>query len=213
MKNANIFHLLGVLVLQKSSKILFCVSLEVEPGPCPKAALLFLAAPPLSLHPLSSLISSCSNLPFGTQERLWRLESVPYKQETGDMERLPCPGAPKGPAGFQTHLGSFQDWCWSTPTGSASPGLERPFAPTENPCTVASRLSYNEPSEHNLSMAVPCPERLWSSSVSTYYFLNFIFFLMIRRPPRSTLFPYTTLFRSSSQSTKLSSLCYTAGSH
>src|SRR5687768_18157635 len=27
----------------------------------------------------------------------------------------------------------------------------------------------------------------------------FIFFLMIRRPPRSTLFPYTTLFRSRSQ--------------
>src|SRR6266487_6101140 len=24
----------------------------------------------------------------------------------------------------------------------------------------------------------------------------FVFFLMIRRPPRSTLFPYTTLFRS-----------------
>src|SRR3712207_7661137 len=28
--------------------------------------------------------------------------------------------------------------------------------------------------------------------------VNFIFFLMIRRPPRSTLFPYTTLFRSGS---------------
>src|SRR6185312_16860385 len=28
------------------------------------------------------------------------------------------------------------------------------------------------------------------------YILNFFFFLMIRRPPRSTLFPYTTLFRS-----------------
>src|SRR2546428_12331917 len=26
----------------------------------------------------------------------------------------------------------------------------------------------------------------------------FFFFLMIRRPPRSTLFPYTTLFRSAS---------------
>src|SRR5258708_14126544 len=26
--------------------------------------------------------------------------------------------------------------------------------------------------------------------------LPFLFFLMIRRPPRSTLFPYTTLFRS-----------------
>src|SRR6266850_4283951 len=30
------------------------------------------------------------------------------------------------------------------------------------------------------------------SSFSLYFF----FFLMIRRPPRSTLFPYTTLFRS-----------------
>src|SRR3712207_9342591 len=29
----------------------------------------------------------------------------------------------------------------------------------------------------------------------TYYNYHF-FFLMIRRPPRSTLFPYTTLFRS-----------------
>src|SRR5438874_3161949 len=30
--------------------------------------------------------------------------------------------------------------------------------------------------------------------------LVLIFFLMIRRPPRSTLFPYTTLFRSTSSS-------------
>src|SRR5688572_31849121 len=30
-----------------------------------------------------------------------------------------------------------------------------------------------------------------------------IFFLMIRRPPRSTLFPYTTLFRSSVVSRRL----------
>src|SRR3712207_6993548 len=29
----------------------------------------------------------------------------------------------------------------------------------------------------------------------------FFFFLMIRRPPRSTLFPYTTLFRSTSERT------------
>src|SRR5687767_15318076 len=30
-----------------------------------------------------------------------------------------------------------------------------------------------------------------------YFYLLFVFFfLMIRRPPRSTLFPYTTLFRS-----------------
>src|SRR4051794_25838788 len=28
------------------------------------------------------------------------------------------------------------------------------------------------------------------------FHISFFFFLMIRRPPRSTLFPYTTLFRS-----------------
>src|SRR3989442_12655315 len=40
-------------------------------------------------------------------------------------------------------------------------------------------------------------------SYSLYYVttssqIDFFFFLMIRRPPRSTLFPYTTLFRSKS---------------
>src|SRR2546426_10528046 len=32
--------------------------------------------------------------------------------------------------------------------------------------------------------------------LSSFLSLPFFFFLMIRRPPRSTLFPYTTLFRS-----------------
>src|SRR5688572_32162963 len=30
----------------------------------------------------------------------------------------------------------------------------------------------------------------------SFLLVSFFFFLMIRRPPRSTLFPYTTLFRS-----------------
>src|SRR6266536_5511156 len=34
------------------------------------------------------------------------------------------------------------------------------------------------------------------TSYTPHLFLLFFFFLMIRRPPRSTLFPYTTLFRS-----------------
>src|SRR2546422_10091224 len=34
------------------------------------------------------------------------------------------------------------------------------------------------------------------SSRSSYFVTFRFFFLMIRRPPRSTLFPYTTLFRS-----------------
>src|SRR2546428_6120143 len=41
--------------------------------------------------------------------------------------------------------------------------------------------------------------RAWS----TVALSMFLFFLMIRRPPRSTLFPYTTLFRSSSGRTPL----------
>src|SRR6266853_4508776 len=32
--------------------------------------------------------------------------------------------------------------------------------------------------------------------ITTIVLTLFFFFLMIRRPPRSTLFPYTTLFRS-----------------
>src|SRR5260370_41770050 len=42
----------------------------------------------------------------------------------------------------------------------------------------------------------------------TPHFLSF-FFLMIRRPPRSTLFPYTTLFRSAASAEGAQSL--TAG--
>src|SRR2546430_10013740 len=37
-----------------------------------------------------------------------------------------------------------------------------------------------------------------SCDCAGYHILNLFFFLMIRRPPRSTLFPYTTLFRSRS---------------
>src|SRR2546430_17353656 len=40
--------------------------------------------------------------------------------------------------------------------------------------------------------AVPADFRRW-----VYILCLCFFFLMIRRPPRSTLFPYTTLFRSS----------------
>src|SRR2546430_17742327 len=35
-----------------------------------------------------------------------------------------------------------------------------------------------------------------STFTLNYIIFVFFFFLMIRRPPRSTLFPYTTLFRS-----------------
>src|SRR5687768_18479513 len=38
------------------------------------------------------------------------------------------------------------------------------------------------------------------------YLTCFFFFLMVRRPPRSTLFPYTTLFRSSKRASRSSRL-------
>src|SRR5258708_38318846 len=42
---------------------------------------------------------------------------------------------------------------------------------------------------YHLSVFIFCdPQVIW--------IVLFFFFLMIRRPPRSTLFPYTTLFRS-----------------
>src|SRR5438034_6152658 len=40
---------------------------------------------------------------------------------------------------------------------------------------------------------------LWFYSLLFPSPFSFFFFLMIRRPPRSTLFPYTTLFRSSAE--------------
>ena len=36
----------------------------------------------------------------------------------------------------------------------------------------------------------------WLFRFSTHFLIGLLVFLMIRRPPRSTLFPYTTLFRS-----------------
>src|SRR2546421_7350773 len=48
---------------------------------------------------------------------------------------------------------------------------------------------------------VHVPASIWAAECTCCSFLrpsvtSFLFFLMIRRPPRSTLFPYTTLFRS-----------------
>src|SRR5207253_10867692 len=55
------------------------------------------------------------------------------------------------------------------------------------------------PSSSSTSIApiVGCFSTFHSMSLSSMLFLlSLFFFLMIRRPPRSTLFPYTTLFRS-----------------
>ena len=75
-------------------------SLRQRQSPVPRLHYILLVAPPLSLHPLPSLIINYLNLLIGTQGRSGRLETVPYKQETGDTERLLYPGAPQCPAWF-----------------------------------------------------------------------------------------------------------------
>src|SRR5438132_12418442 len=52
---------------------------------------------------------------------------------------------------------------------------------------------------HFISIHFVSSRSVSHSSFSVFYFFPLFylfFFLMIRRPPRSTLFPYTTLFRS-----------------
>src|SRR2546430_8693073 len=49
-------------------------------------------------------------------------------------------------------------------------------------------------SRHKSSVTAREPDPLYVSKVGVLFF-----FLMIRRPPRSTLFPYTTLFRSKTE--------------
>src|SRR6266536_5002555 len=49
---------------------------------------------------------------------------------------------------------------------------------------------------------------IFSSHLTTRFSpLSFFFFLMIRRPPRSTLFPYTTLFRSATTTPATTPAC------
>ena len=74
--------------------------LRQNQDPTPRLLYCFLTVPPLTLYPLPSIINSCPNLSFRTQERSGRLESIPYKQETEDTEGLVSPGALQGLAGF-----------------------------------------------------------------------------------------------------------------
>ena len=64
-----IFHLDGHLSsCRKTQRYIYMYSLRRSKDSALKAALLFLTASPLSLHPLPSLISNHLNLPLGTQE-------------------------------------------------------------------------------------------------------------------------------------------------
>ena len=99
----NTFHSLEVLVLQKSWKVLLCIFLGEEPGPCLQPApLFFLTVPPSSLYPFLSLISNCLNLLFGSlgRGRLNEAYFLKTKKE-GHTKAFVPKTPPQGPAWFQ----------------------------------------------------------------------------------------------------------------
>ena len=98
-------------VLEKPQRYFYVYPLRQNQDPAPRLHYCFLAAPALSLLPLSSLLSSGLNLTFGIQGKSWRLEPVPYEQRMKTTERLP--GTPKGPAWLQKHClhCRFQSHC------------------------------------------------------------------------------------------------------
>ena len=84
-------------LLQKNSKILLCIFLERNQDPAPRLHDGFLTVPPFFLNSLSSLTSSCLNLPLELREGQggW-MKPISYKQETGDTERICTREGPTG---------------------------------------------------------------------------------------------------------------------
>ena len=68
---------------------------ELKRGSCPRVHYGFSTVPPLSLHPLPSLISNFLNLAFGTQERSGRLDEAYFLQTRNRGHRKDL--YPRGP--------------------------------------------------------------------------------------------------------------------
>src|ERR1022692_441414 len=66
----------------------------------------------------------------------------------------------------------------------------------QSPCNLVCRLLLEKKSACHATSCVPLLQVSELVCATASYAQLFLFFLMIRRPPRSTLFPYTTLFRS-----------------
>src|ERR1022692_45085 len=69
----------------------------------------------------------------------------------------------------------------------------------QSPCNLVCRLLLEKKNTHLPGESVPLTRNpAWKQSTDTllHQYVSSFVFLMIRRPPRSTLFPYTTLFRS-----------------
>src|ERR1039457_1673948 len=85
--------------------------------------------------------------------------------------------------------------------GRLVPRSEEHTSELQSPCNILCRLLLEKNSMIDTGMpADNKAARSWSLFLLMFsenkWATTIFFFLMIRRPPRSTLFPYTTLFRS-----------------
>ena len=142
--------------------------LRLNKDPAPRLHCCFLATSPLTLHPLPSWISNCSNLCFETQGMSWRLESVPY-EKWDYTQQLQYPGAPPGPAGLH--------WLHLSPSDSCSAHLLRcvwisllSYVPSWS-CVLASFLPYSR-------IPLSCPTLEYANSALSPPLLSFHTFFL-----------------------------------
>ena len=79
---------------EKSKIHCYVYSMRRNQEPASSLHYCFLIALSLFLHSLTSLVSNCLNLCFGTQGRSRRLKPFSHEQETRNTERLLYPGGP-----------------------------------------------------------------------------------------------------------------------
>ena len=80
----------GLSSCRRTQRYCYAYPLRRNQDPAPRLHYDFLTAPPLFLHPLPSLISSCLNLPFGTQVRSRRLNEAHFLQTRNGGHRKIC---------------------------------------------------------------------------------------------------------------------------
>src|SRR6266545_3382230 len=83
---------------------------------------------------------------------------------------------------------SYAVLCWKKKTVPFFPREPLTYRLPREGCGTASRADSDRAPRFRRATL---PNSRW-----VVFSLSYLFFLMIRRPPRSTLFPYTTLFRS-----------------
>ena len=86
----------GFSICKTAQRYCYVYCLRGNQDPAPRLHYCSLIIPPLSLHPLPSLINSCLNLPIGTQGRSWRLNEAYflYSKNWGTQKSF-CAQEPK----------------------------------------------------------------------------------------------------------------------